>query len=96
MEFRNESLPIDEIKEILKQLNDILRDMNEKQLIYKSLKLSNILISLDKINKISIKLNTVKDSKIFLTIAPEIIVSKEDLSKSALWSIGIIIYYLCF
>ena len=96
MEFRNESLPIDEIKEILIQLNDILRDMNEKQLIYKSLKLSNILISLDKINKISIKLNTVKDSKIFLTIAPEIIVSKEDLSKSALWSIGIIIYYLCF
>ena len=97
MEFRNEPLSIDEIKEILNQLNDLIINNNEKkQLIFGCLTLSNILIVFDKINRISIKLNTTKNYTNFLTLAPEIINNEEDLSKSVLWCLGIIIYYLCF
>ena len=90
MKFKNEGLSIDEIKEILNQLNDILKNMNEKYL-----QLSNILILLNKINKISIKLSSINNSKDFLMKSPELIKEK-DSSKSILWSIGIIIYYLYF
>jgi serine/threonine-protein kinase ULK/ATG1 len=57
LKIRNEPLSIDEIKEILFQLNKILKIMKEKNIIHKDLKLSNILISLEKINKIQIKLS---------------------------------------
>ena len=53
---RDKSLSINEIKEILLQLNKILKKLNEENIIYGNLKLSNILINLDEINKISIKL----------------------------------------
>ena len=50
MKIRNEALSIDEIRELLIQLNNAFKLLNEKKLIHRDLKLSNILISIDKIN----------------------------------------------
>ena len=94
VKLRSERLSFNEIQEILNQLNDILKNMNDKQLQY--LTLSNTLIVLDKINKISIKLSTNNNSNDFLMKAPEILRDEKDLSKSVLWSLGILLYYLCF
>ena len=56
MKIRNEELSIQELKEILIQINKILKKMKEENIIHRDLKLSNILIDLNKINKISFKL----------------------------------------
>ena len=108
MKIRNEPLSIEEIKEILYQLNNILKTMNEKNIIHKDLKPSNILISLEKINKIQIKLsdfgssNNLKDQSTLskngtpFTMAPEVLEKGKFSDKSDIWSLGIIIYYLLF
>jgi serine/threonine protein kinase len=82
--------------------------MNELNIIHRNLKLSNILISLNKINKISFKLcdfgisKNMKDELTInllennLTIAPEIIEKGNINNKNDIWSLGIIIYYLLF
>ena len=82
--------------------------MNELNIIHRNLKLSNILISLNKINKISFKLcdfgisKNMKDELTLnllennLTIAPEIIEKGNINNKNDIWSLGIIIYYLLF
>ena len=82
--------------------------MNELNIIHIDLKLSNILISLNKINKISFKLcdfgisKNMKDELSInllennLTIAPEIIEKGNINNKNDIWSLGIIIYYLLF
>ena len=56
LKIRDKPLSINEIKEILLQLNKILKKLNEENIIYGNLKLSNILINLDEIKKSSIKL----------------------------------------
>ena len=96
VKLRSEKLSFNEIQEILNQLNDILKNMNDKQLFHQNLTLSNTSIVLDKINKISIKLSTNNYSNDFLIKAPEILKIEKDLLKSVLWSLGIILYYLCF
>ena len=108
MKIRNEPLSIDEIKEILFQLNNILKTMKEKSIIHNDLKPSNILISLEKINKIQIKLsdfgssNNLKDESTLskngtpFTMAPEVLENSKVSDKSDIWSLGIIIYYLLF
>ena len=53
---RNKLLSIEEIKIILIELNKALKKMNELKRIHGNITLSNILLSIDKINKISIKL----------------------------------------
>ena len=108
MKIRNKGLSIEELKDLLFELNKILKKMNELNIIHIDLKLSNILISLNKINKISFKLcdfgisKNIKDELTInllennLTIAPEIIEKGNINNKNDIWSLGIIIYYLLF
>ena len=109
MKIRNEALSIDEIRELLIQLNNAFKLLNEKKLIHRDLKLSNILISIDKINNKPIfKLSDFglcdtidENSKTNalgtpLTMAPEVFESGNPSLKSDLWSLGIIIYKLFF
>ena len=103
---RNDSLSIKEIKQILIQLNNTLKLMLKENLIHRDLKPNNILISLDKLDKNIIKLSDYGSSKEIgntmsiagtpLIMAPEVLNGEEDLSKSDLWSLGIIIYYMYF
>ena len=80
--------------------------MLKKNVIYKDLKPNNILISLDKLDNINIKLSDyclTKGSNIFMTfkeipliMSPEVLNGEDDLSKSNLWNLGILIYYMYF
>ena len=63
MKIRKKGLSIEELKDLLFELNKILKKMNELNFIHRDLKLSNILISLNKINKISFKLCDFRISK---------------------------------
>ena len=54
---RDKSLSINELKEILLQLNNIFKKLNEVNKININIGISNILIDLNEINKISIKLS---------------------------------------
>ena len=56
MKMRNEGLSIEELKDLLLQLNKIFKLMNDNYVIYNDLKLSKILMSINKINKVSFKL----------------------------------------
>ena len=106
IKMKENNLSINEIKQVLIQLNNILQLTLKEKIILKDLKPKNILISLDKLDKIIIKLSNYGSSKEFdntmnivetpLTLAPEILKGEEDLNKSDLWSIGIIIYYMYF
>ena len=42
MKIRNKGLSIEELKDLLFELNKILKKMNELNIIYRNLKLSNI------------------------------------------------------
>ena len=42
MKIRNKGLSIEELKDLLFELNKILKKMNELNIIYRDLKLSNI------------------------------------------------------
>ena len=94
MNKRNEGLSIEEIKEILIQLNNIF--MNNIGDI--NLTLSNIVICLDKPNKIKFKLanyQLIKNNLLYTP--PEILENKlNDKTKNNIWKLGIIIYYLLF
>ena len=106
---REDLISINEIREILIQLNNTFKIMLKEKIIHGDLKLNNILISFNKLDKCLIKLS-ICDSNEFiqqtnsnsfiikkiLTISPEILKNEEDLSKSDIWSLGIIIYYMLF
>ena len=94
LKIRNEGLSIEEIKEILIQLNNIF--MNNIGDI--NLTLSNIVICLDKLNKITFKLTNYKlIKKNLLYTPPEILENKlNDKTKINIWKLGIIVYYLLF
>ena len=112
MNKRNNSLSIEEIKELLLDLNKGLKEMNDNNIIHRDLKPSNILLSFNKskINKICFKISDFGISRLLdenitlssngtpVTMSPEML--KRDInlisSKSDIWSLGIIIYYLYF
>ncbi len=110
LKMRDEPLSINEIKEILIQLNEDLKIKERENIIMKDMKLSNILIFLNKINKITIKLSDFDSSKfsdrtkvnsinleeIPLTSAPEVLNAESISNKSDIWSLGILIYYMLF
>ena len=78
--------------------------MNDKKIIYKDLKLSNILIYLDRLDKCLIKLSNINKSNSYsingnsYIMAPEVLKDEKKIinSKSNIWSLGIIIYYMLF
>jgi serine/threonine protein kinase len=107
---REDLISINEIREILIQLNNTFKIMLKEKIIHGDLKLNNILISFNKLDKCLIKLSFydsnqfIKQSDLksiiinenILTISPEVLKGEEDLSKSDIWSLGIIIYYMLF
>ena len=110
MNKRNNCLSIEEIKELLLDLNKGLKEMNNKNVIHRDLKPSNILLSFNKlrIDKICFKIsdfgisklldenNTLSSNVTPVTMAPEVLKKEIITSKSDIWSLGIIIYYLYF
>ncbi len=110
MNKRNNCLSIEEIKELLLDLNKGLKEMNNNNIIHRNLKPSNILLSFNKlrIDKICFKIsdfgisklldenNTLNSNGTLVTMAPEVLKREIISSKSDIWSLGIIIYYLYF
>ena len=106
--IRDKPLSINEVKEILLQLNNILKKLNEINKININIKISNIFIDLNEINKVSIKLSYLNINKfideseislnfekqISLTTPPEILNGELYNNKNDIWSLGIIIYYM--
>ena len=109
---REDPITINEIKDILNQLNNSFKIMIKENIIHRDLKPKNILISFNKLDKCLIKLsdygsskflnqsntNSIGKSGTLLTMAPEVLKDEKELinSKSDIWSLGIIIYYLLF
>ena len=95
IKMRKEPLSIEEIKEVLLELNECLKEMKNKNIIHRNLKPSNILLSLNKlkINKICFKIsdfglnklnegsniNKMSLNGIPITMAPEILKREENL-----------------
>ena len=109
LKLRKNPLSIDEIRELLLNLNQTFKEMNDKKINHNNLKLSNIFILFDKtkINSTTFKISDFGFNKLYEgkigkmnlkleTISPEILKgnSKSISSKSDIWSLGIIIYYL--
>ena len=101
---------VDEIKMILIQLNNTFRMMLAKNIIHRDIKLQNILIKYVSGQNYIVKLSDYGVSKQLATIsqknktyigtdmtmAPEIIKEEDYDNKCDLWSLGVIIYQLCF
>ena len=107
---RKKNFSLEEIKEILIQLNNTFRVMEDNQIIHGDLKLENILIKKEKSGKLIYKLTDYGVSNEFLKLnkklmgwgaspkysAPEILSHKDFTLSSDLWSLGIILYVLYF
>ena len=102
-------LSTNEIWDILDQLNNTFKIMDENKLAHRDMKLSNILIKHEKNGKNIFKIADYGMSKKLINIskfrsnvgtlsfkAPEIIEKGEHNLKCDLWSLGVIIYKLCF
>ncbi len=111
LDIRENPLTINEIREMLLELNKCVKEMKEKKIIHGNLKPSNILLSLNKsnINKMNFKIsdfgiNDLRDvtkmnlNNIQITMSPEVLKGEKDKisSKTDIWSLGIIIYYMLF
>ena len=101
------SLNIEEIYDILCQLNNTFKVMRENKIYHGNINLNNILIKENINKKLIFKLSINYDREfedfdlgdyigMIRFLAPEIIKGKEDCEKSDLWSLGILIYFLCF
>lgn len=108
---RGKSLNIEEIYDILCQLNNTFIVMRKNKIYHGNINLNNILIKENKNKKLIFNLSSNFIGEIedifyyynyvgvppgFKFLAPEIIKGKEDFEKSDLWSLGILIYFLCF
>ena len=109
---RNSGFNRDEVLDIIKQLNNTFKIMEENKIIHRDLKLENILIKYDDKNKskFTVKLTDYGVSRKILslsqkcktysgtirTMAPEILEGEEHDIKCDLWSLGVIIYQLFF
>ena len=104
---RGKSLNIEEIYDILCQLNNTFIVMRKNKIYHGNINLNNILIKENKNKKLIFKLSINYDREfeepeygdyigMLRFLAPEIIKGKEDCEKSDLWSLGILIYFLCF
>ena len=103
LKIRNDPFSIDEIRDILFQLNKSFKKLVDNK-YHSCIKLSNILINLEEINKVVVKLSyfdsilffegNARSKEVNLAIPPEFIKSEETNNKSDIWSLGIIIYYM--
>ena len=100
-----------EIYDILTELNNAFKYMNENKIIHRDIKLKNIMVKyydssheqfIYKLNFyglsrfIKSRIKSTKYSRISEYIAPEIYLGKKYEEKTDLWSIGIMIYFLHF
>ena len=93
MKIRKEGLLIEEIKDFLIKINNILKFLNENKIVYENLKLSKIFISLKKLNEVSYKLSCLNYNE---TLKNDNENNNSPKKRSNLWNLGIIIYYLLF
>ena len=107
---RKNNLSIEEIKELLLDINKRLKEINDNNIIYRDLKPSKLSFNKSRIDKICFKIsdyglskllddnNSISSSGTPVTMSPEVLKNQINLisSKSDIWSLGIIIYYLYF
>ena len=107
VKMRKDNLSIEEIREILIQLNESLKLMNNNKIIHRDLKPQNILINLEKINKCVIKLSG-DDSSFFSTNDTDVHGNRtvflynnkkifdENVipENNDIWDLGLLIYYM--
>ena len=108
---RKSGFSSEEIRNILKQLNNTFKIMKDNKIIHRDIKLDNILIKYEdnKKKSFSVKLTDYGISKqlnsvskcvthvgTLLTMAPEVLNDDEYNYKCDLWSLGVIIYQLLF
>ena len=101
---KTNDISINEIREILNQLNNAFKIMNNKKIIHGDLQPKNILISIDRLDKCKIKLSdfgsikpnncSISINEVSLTTPPEILNGENYNLKSNIWSLGIIIYFM--
>ena len=106
LKIRENPFSTNELRDILLQLNNTFKILQKKNIVHSDLKPSNLLISLDKIDKCLIKLSDYGSSNIInnnisyggtpITMAPEVLKGEFYTEKSDIWSLGIIIYYMIF
>jgi serine/threonine protein kinase len=110
---RNEPFNSEEIYEILTQLNNSFKIMDDKKILHRAIKPQNILLKYqnDEKTKFIVKLKITDDSctssnshkfldsnfgRNYRIYAPEVLNEKDFTEESDLWSLGILIYTLCF
>ena len=107
---QKDNFSLEEKMDIINQINKTLKLIDEKKILYKNLRLENILLKYknEEKTKYIIKLKLNDDSrllrelsKLFTTKdinynAPEILKGEQYDDKSVLWNLGIIIYVLFF
>lgn len=105
LKIRENNLSIDEIRQMLKQINNIFEKINESNLTIRDIKVSNLLITLNTLPNITIKTSDYdlsqylydnKDLSISLTMSPEVLKGEKNLEKNNIWVLGNLIYYMIF
>ena len=105
LKIRENNLSIDEIRQMLKQINNIFEKINESNLTIRDIKVTNLLITLNTLPNITIKTSDYdlsqylydnKDLSISLTMSPEVLKGEKNLEKNNIWVLGNLIYYMIF
>ena len=110
LQSKKEEFSFKQIQNFLKQLNIYFKTMKEENIINLNLKPSKILVSLNNNNEIIYSLidygiNNIENNKMkthssvnrmSFTLPPEILKGEKISNNSDIWSLGIIIYYICF